>query len=723
MGWPSVWSVLLGGVVLAGLIVYLLLFSLPGAEAVQRAGELSAAAQRLGWAAARPDAASAVPDARGHIDRTLAALAHELHGAGMSPPELPAFQRQWAGLRASLDTPAPLQVSDAQLQGLATAAQALADATNRLTATRHEELEWWLKGLTVALALTLLLPVHALWRERQRMRHSLREISTQFGSGDWQDAVVRLRQDRLGAPSAFDALATGVEGVMGESDRRWRALADLSADWYWETDAQHCFSWVSGVSPMLTGTPWKAQDMLGRRRDQLPFYEAPAGGWAEFHARLDRHESFRDQEFRIKGRDGQALGWVAISGRARVDGHGRFQGYEGVGREITQQKLAMEQLATNEQRWSLMAALAADWYWETDEQHRLRPLRPEYTRRFPLLCERAEGLTRWQAFPQGLTPQQWADHKADMDEHRPFRGLQFEADTGTGQYLWLSISGIPRFDGQGRFIGYHGVGRDVTLRRQAQSLLLRHNETLQAAVRERTRELEGLNRDLDAFARQLAHELRTPIGHVQGLAQLLATRAAERLSADDQQLLALQVQAARNMNATLNALMELASSSLQAMAMEPVDLSALAEAVLAELPELERCAPVQWSVASGLRAQGCPPALRIVFVNLLSNAAKFTRQVAVPRVEISGGTDADGRLRVRVQDNGAGFDPAQASRLFQPFNRLHSGDEFHGTGIGLTIVQRIVERHGGTVRAQGWPGRGAAFEFTLAPPDAAAASD
>lgn len=705
---------LLVGVLLAGLIVFVLLFRLPGAEAVQRAGELSAAAQRLGWAVARADAASAVPRARARLDRALTALQQELQHAAMAPPELLAFQRRWVTLRAELDTLAPLQVADAALSDLATAAEGVADATNRLTEARHEELEWWLKGLTVALALTLLLPVHTLWRERQRMRHSLREISTQFGSGDWQDAVVRLRQDRLGAPSAFDALATGVEGVMGESDRRWRALADLSADWYWETDVRHCYSWVSGVSPILAGSTWKAQDMLGRRRDQLPFYEAPAGGWAEFHARLDRHESFRDQELRIKGRDGRALGWVAISGRARLDSGGRFQGYEGVGREITQQKFALEQLAANEQRWSLMAGLAADWYWETDEQHRLRPLRPEYTRRFPLLCERAEGLTRWQAFPQGLSPQQWADHRADMDERRPFRGVQFEADTGSGQYLWLSISGIPRFDGQGRFVGYHGVGRDVTLRRQAQSLLLRHNETLQAAVRERTRELEGLNRDLDAFARQLAHELRTPIGHVQGLSQLLATRAAARLSEDDQQLLALQVQAARNMNSTLDALMELARSSLQAMAMEAVDLSALVHTVLAELPAIERHAPVQWSVAPGLRAQGCPPALRMVFTNLLSNAAKFTRQVATPRVEITGGEDTDGRLRVRVRDNGAGFDPTQASRLFQPFNRLHSGEEFHGTGIGLTIVQRIVERHGGTVRAQGWPGQGAAFEFTLA---------
>ena len=161
------------------------------------------------------------------------------------------------------------------------------------------------------------------------------------------------------------------------------------------------------------------------------------------------------------------------------------------------------------------------------------------------LAERIEGRTRWDAHRASLSAAQWAEHRADLDARRPFRSLQFEIDAGGGRWLWLSISGMPRHDAAGRFLGYHGVGRDITSRQQAQALLLRHNEALQRAVDERTRDLQQLNLDLDAFARQLAHELRTPIGQVQGLAQLLAERGATRLQAEDQELLQLQVQAAR----------------------------------------------------------------------------------------------------------------------------------------------------------------------------------
>ena len=143
---------------------------------------------------------------------------------------------------------------------------------------------------------------------------------------------------------------------------------------------------------------------------------------------------------------------------------------------------------------------------------------------------------------------------------------------------------MPRFDAAGRFLGYHGVGRDITARQQAQALLLRHNEALQRAVDERTRDLQQLNLDLDAFARQLAHELRTPIGHVQGLAQLLAERGAQRLQAEDQELLQLQVQAAERMRETVDALLALARSTLQPMPLQTLDLSALAQEVVGELP-------------------------------------------------------------------------------------------------------------------------------------------
>ena len=290
---------------------------------------------------------------------------------------------------------------------------------------------------------------------------------------------------------------------------------------------------------------------------------------------------------------------------------------------------------------------------------------------------------------------------------------------------------MPRFGPRGDFLGYHGVGRDITMRKQAERLLMRHNEELQRAVAERTRDLETVNLELDAFARQLAHELRTPIGHVQGLAHLLEARAASRLIDEDRHLLAMQVQSARRMRDTVEALLLLARSATQDMPTEPVDLSALSRAVVAELPALKRTAAVAWQIDEGMAVQAAPEPMRIVLVNLLGNAAKFTRQHEAPRVRVSLRPLPHGQVCVAVEDNGAGFDMAQADRLFKPFNRLHRGDEYQGTGIGLTIVQRIVERHGGHIEAEGVPGRGARFTMTLpaaapgavkSPPDAVAAA-
>jgi PAS domain S-box-containing protein len=573
----------------------------------------------------------------------------------------------------------------------------------------------------VALALlvpAVLLPVHVLGRQRQRRHHAQRHDAD---TPHWREAVRRLREQRLGTPSAFDALASGVETALGEADRRWQALAELSADWFWEADRQLRLSWLSGAAAQALAPGLDDAVLLGRRLDQIGLFHPPEQGWAALHARMARLEPFRELEFQV-GAPGQPLRWISISGRPRHNAQGAVIGYEGVGRDVSQRRLAHEQLMASEQRWSTMARLAADWYWQTDAEHRLLPLDRAQQQRMGELTERIEGHTRWEAHRESLSPQQWAEHRADLDARRPFRSLQFEIDAGGGRWLWISVSGMPRFDGGGRFLGYHGVGRDITSRQQAQALLLRHNEALQRAVDERTRDLQQLNLDLDAFARQLAHELRTPIGHVQGLAQLLAERGARRLQPEDQDLLQLQVQAAQRMHETLDALLALARSTLQPMPLESLDLSALAHEVAGELPALARRAQLRWHIQLDMRVSANPAALKIVLHNLMANAAKFTRDCATPRARVGLRADGSGQLRISVQDNGVGFDPARAGQLFKPFARLHARDDYAGSGIGLSIVQRIVERHGGCIEASAEAGRGACFEFTLpvkeAPPPA-----
>ena len=286
---------------------------------------------------------------------------------------------------------------------------------------------------------------------------------------------------------------------------------------------------------------------------------------------------------------------------------------------------------------------------------------------------------------------------------RPGRGIR-----------WVSIAGQPRLDARGQFIGYHGVGRDITLRKRAERLLLNRNAELERLVAARTAELEHSNRDLDAFSRQLAHELRTPLSQVAGLADLLRSRAWDRLGDEEREWLHLQGQAARSMSHTVTALLDLARSASVSLVLEQVDLTALARAVIDDLPWLERRAAIEWSIEPGLSAHCSAALARVVLVNLLGNAAKFTRDTEQPRVRF-GAEAQDGVLAFFVSDNGAGFDVERASTLFQPFVRLHSASQFQGTGLGLSIVRRIVERHGGSISASGERDHGAHFVFRLAP--------
>jgi PAS domain S-box-containing protein len=552
-----------------------------------------------------------------------------------------------------------------------------------------------------------------LWRAQRLASRTLRHSVNELRRGQWESAVAGLREPKRAVPSAFGDLAEQVEGVIGESERRWRARVEMSTDWYWEIDQRFKLSNLSADAPIAKPAGRALGDLLGRRHDELKCFEPPAMGWPAFHELLERQEKFRDLEIAVTGLGTREHGWIAISGRPRFRADGQFAGYEGVARDITSNKEAFRRLQASEQRYAVMAGLSADWYWITDAQHRFPQPSADMQRRFGNLVLRNVGKTRWEAYPDALPAEQWELHRAELDARQPFRALEFPVQRDDGRTIWLSLAGAPRFDDDGEFLGYHGVGRDITLRKVTEQMLQRHNRELQLAVTSRTRELELANRDLDAFARHLAHELRTPIGHVQSLAELLRHRLGPRLQPSEGEMLDLQARAAQDMLATLEALLELARSSSAAIERQAVDLSALAQEVIEQLPVLDRMAPVDWQVQPGLVVWASPQQLRIVLQNLFGNAAKFTRRVPTPRIAFGGERDAEGQLLLRIVDNGAGFEPELASRLFQPFQRLHRDDEFHGTGIGLTIVQRIVQRHGGTISASGAPGRGAVFEFTL----------
>ncbi len=284
----------------------------------------------------------------------------------------------------------------------------------------------------------------------------------------------------------------------------------------------------------------------------------------------------------------------------------------------------------------------------------------------------------------------------------------------TGREWYFSFSGAPVRNGRGEQILAVVVTRDITARKRAEAELAALNRDLETRVRARTAELEAANAELDSFAYAVSHDLRAPLRAMAGFAQALEEDFGNRLDGEAREDLAQIVVAARRMGTLIDGLFTLSRVTRGDIRRDAVDLSLLAEEVLADLLRGEPVRQVAWFVEPGLTANGDERMIEALLRNLLSNAWKYTRDALPAEIHLYG-TEQDGQRKFCVADNGVGFDMAHAGRLFKPFQRLHRQDEFPGVGIGLATVHRIVHRHGGEIHVTAQPGRGATFCFSLAP--------
>jgi len=294
-----------------------------------------------------------------------------------------------------------------------------------------------------------------------------------------------------------------------------------------------------------------------------------------------------------------------------------------------------------------------------------------------------------------------------------------EAEGGGFEERFWSPMNTPVCDAAGELVYIIHAVEDVTA---TVRLTERHDEkdrlAGEALVREHRRlveavtALEAANEELAAFSYSVAHDLRAPLRGVQGFSQAVLEDYAAAVDPKGQDYLRRIAAGALRMSELIDDLLTLSRIARTALLRGPVDLTAIARAVTSELERQSPDRVVTTTVADGLTATGDARLLRNALENLIGNAWKFSANTAQPRVEV-GSTTADGAVAFFVRDNGAGFDDAHASRLFAPFQRLHSEKEFAGTGIGLATVQRIMRRHGGRVWAEGVVDRGATIYFTL----------
>ena len=316
-----------------------------------------------------------------------------------------------------------------------------------------------------------------------------------------------------------------------------------------------------------------------------------------------------------------------------------------------------------------------------------------------------------------LTP---ADKKEEQEEltgrliaGEAITSLETQRVTNDGRILdvWMTITKL--VDDTGKPIGIASTERDITERKRNEEEIRSLNIDLEKRVQERTAELAAVNMELESFSRTVSHDLRAPLRRIDGWSLALLEDYGKALDSTASGYLDTIRSEAQSMAELIETLLHLSRVTRGEMVRQGVDLGDVARAIEKDLRQAAPGHDVEFVVAPDVRnVEADPRLVRILLENLLGNAWKFTRNREHPRVEL-GVYRKESRIIYFARDNGAGFDMAFVERLFQPFQRLHSSDDFPGTGVGLATVQRIVHRHGGTIWAEGEVGKGATFYFTL----------
>ncbi|HEY4056352.1 MAG TPA: PAS domain-containing protein [Kofleriaceae bacterium] len=311
------------------------------------------------------------------------------------------------------------------------------------------------------------------------------------------------------------------------------------------------------------------------------------------------------------------------------------------------------------------------------------------------------GKSDYDMFPPEEAKHFQAKDRATLESGQMVEIAEEPIHTQTGQ-RWLHTKKVPILDEQGipRFL--LGISHDIT---EAKA-----NHAALVAAKERA---EAANKELESFSYSVAHDLRSPLRGIDGFAQALSEDYADKLDDAGQRYLQRVREAAQRMALLIDDLLALSRVTRAEFVPQRVDLSSIATSVLSSLARTEPDRSVETVIEPALMTDGDPRLIAIAFENLLGNAWKFTSKTPNARIHVG---RAEGRYFVR--DNGAGFDQQFAHKLFGTFQRLHSENEFPGTGIGLATVARIIERHRGRVWAEGTPGEGATFYFTLNEPEA-----
>ncbi|MEO7742436.1 MAG: ATP-binding protein [Usitatibacter sp.] len=382
-----------------------------------------------------------------------------------------------------------------------------------------------------------------------------------------------------------------------------------------------------------------------------------------------------------------------------------------VGQQIGQLMLrrqAESAMRESEARFRSLTELSSDWYWEQDEELRFTAMSGGVIGALGIPWQEFIGKRRWELNLVGVPAAALAAHQEALAQRKPFRDFEFGRRDADGSTHWVSVSGQPIFDDLGRFRGYRGVGRDISLRRNSEADLRMAHDLLEAKARELTRS----NEELQQFAYVASHDLQEPLRMISSYTQLLERRHGAKLDGDAKDFMNFIVDGAARMKQLIEDLLEYSRVGTRGRDLQPADSSVSLAKALANLRAAVDESGATVTQGEMPRVIADANQLTQLLQNLVANAIKF-RGTEPPAIHVEGETRGDVWV-FSVKDNGIGLDTQYSDRIFMMFQRLHSKADYPGTGIGLAICKKIVERHGGRIWVESEPGHGCTFGFTIA---------
>jgi len=281
-----------------------------------------------------------------------------------------------------------------------------------------------------------------------------------------------------------------------------------------------------------------------------------------------------------------------------------------------------------------------------------------------------------------------------------------------GTIRWISDTAIPKYDSNGLLVSYDGVIKDITDRKMAEEEINKLNEELEQRVIRRTAQLEAANKEMESFSYSVSHDLRAPLRHINGFADILISEYYNQLPHDARHYLNTISDSARKMGTLIDDLLSFSRTGRAEIVRSTFNMSLVVEDALSQIKPSVKDRKIDYIISPLPEVYSDYNLLRQVWINLIDNAVKYTKPKENALISI-GFEEENDKLLFHISDNGVGFDMKYSQKLFGVFQRLHSSDQFDGTGIGLANVQRIILRHGGTVWANAEVDKGASFFFSI----------